>query len=106
MPVWPTQTLGSSGEDVRTVQFLLTTHGHPVTVDGAFGPATRTAVSTFQTSVHLTADGVVGDQTWQALLVPVTTGGASAPVQAVQGQLRKNGWRVGTGGGVGPRTTP
>lgn len=105
MPVWPTQHVGNSGEDVRTVQFLLGAHGHPVSVDGSYGPTTRSAVSAFQTSVHLTSDGVVGDQTWQALLVTVAAGGPSGPVQAVQGQLRKNGWRVGTDGVFGPNTT-
>src|SRR4051812_35264119 len=105
MPVWPTQNLGSSGEDVRAVQWLLTAHSHPVTVDGAFGPTTRSAVSAFQSAARLTADGVVGDQTWQALLVTVAAGGPTAAVHALQGQLRKNGWGVAQDGGFGPDTT-
>jgi len=36
--------------------------------DGDFGPATRRAVEAFQQSEGITADGVVGRETWNALL--------------------------------------
>ena len=35
--------------------------------DGDFGPVTETAVKQFQTNHGLTADGIVGQKTWQAL---------------------------------------
>jgi len=105
MPTWPTQQLGSSGEDVRTVQFLLNVHGQAISADGVFGPATRTAVQAFQTARHLTADGIVGDRTWQALVVPVAPGAVPVLVHAIQGQLRKNGWRLAVDGNFGPATT-
>lgn len=45
-------------------------------IDGVFGPNTSNAVRTFQRNNNLSADGVVGDTTWNALLeymeVPTT----------------------------------
>ena len=41
---WPLEQQGSTGEDVRTVQYLVTAQGHSTGVDGVFGPATKTAV--------------------------------------------------------------
>jgi len=64
---------GSSGEGVRTLQYMLAVLAEfnsilaPVGVDGAFGPATTRAVQAFQRSVGLPADGLVGEQTWDAL---------------------------------------
>jgi peptidoglycan hydrolase-like protein with peptidoglycan-binding domain len=39
----------------------------PEKVDGKFGPHTKNAVIEFQKFHSLTADGVVGPKTWQAL---------------------------------------
>lgn len=39
-------------------------------VDGRFGSGTEKAVIAFQKAHHLTADGIVGPQTWTALLGP------------------------------------
>jgi peptidoglycan hydrolase-like protein with peptidoglycan-binding domain len=105
MGAWPTEQIGSSGEDVRTVQYLLAVHGHPVLVDGSFGPTTRSAVQAFQSAARLVSDGVVGDATWSALIVVVTPGASGTQAQAVQGQLRKNGWDSVVDGSVGPDTT-
>lgn len=68
----PTVRFGSSGNAVRTAQDALNgwlrRWGLPlIDVDGAFGPATRTAVVTFQRRRDLTADGIVGPRTWAAL---------------------------------------
>lgn len=64
----PTLSQGASGEDVKTLQGCLGARGHPVTVDGAFGPATRAALEAFQVSRFLAADGVAGPATWPRLL--------------------------------------
>jgi len=47
---WPLEQQGSTGENVRTVQYLVTAQGHPTAVDGVFGPATKTALQAFQSS--------------------------------------------------------
>jgi peptidoglycan hydrolase-like protein with peptidoglycan-binding domain len=58
---------GSNGDAVRAVQTLLVKNGRSVTVDGAFGPGTKSAVVSFQSAHGLSADGIVGPQTWQEL---------------------------------------
>jgi hypothetical protein len=60
---------GSSGQAVRAAQSLLADkYGYGIAVDGAFGPATRNAVKDFQSGNGLDSDGIVGPQTWQALV--------------------------------------
>ena len=61
---WPVVQNGSQGHPIRTLQFLLRAHGHNLTVDGMFGPATEAAVKAFQTSKGMTPDGTVNPQTW------------------------------------------
>ena len=64
---------GSAGQNVRLVQFWLKiartvyTNLESVTVDGKFGAGTASAVRRFQRYFGLTADGVVGQTTWQKL---------------------------------------
>lgn len=64
---------GSQGENVRYVQRLLAAlskifSGIPsVTPDGYFGNNTRAAVIAFQNIFGLLADGIVGEETWNAL---------------------------------------
>lgn len=58
---------GSNGEAVKAVQTLLVKNGRSVSVDGAFGPGTKSAVISFQSAHGLAADGVVGPNTWQQL---------------------------------------
>lgn len=63
----PTVQQGSTGGAVVLLQRLLGEVGHPMTVDGDFGPITRSAVVAFQLSKNLAADGIVGPITWGAL---------------------------------------
>jgi hypothetical protein len=63
----PIQT-GALGDLVVWAQEHLISAGYKTGVDGGFGPNTRKAVMAFQTAHGLTADGVVGPETWQALL--------------------------------------
>ncbi len=64
---------GSSGAEVQFVQKRLNVHGFSVSTDGNFGPKTAMAVKGFQSKWGLTADGVVGKKTWNALVLnPIT----------------------------------
>ncbi len=59
---------GSRGEDVKTVQQKLKRWGYySGSVDGIYGPATKKAVEYFQRKNGLTADGIVGRKTFEAL---------------------------------------
>jgi hypothetical protein len=52
---------------VTWIQQRLGIHGHKVSVDGYYGPATAAAVKAFQSGAKLVADGQVGPKTWGAL---------------------------------------
>lgn len=68
---------GSQGSEVKEVQRRLKKWGYyNGSVDGVFGAGTRAAVIAFQKKNGLTADGVVGRATYQALGINV--GGSSA----------------------------
>ena len=88
---WPTEQEGSQGEDVKTVQYLVTAHGHSTGVDGDFGLKTKAAVEAFQSSVGLTADGIVGPLTWPQLIIQVQQGNTGDAVSAVQSQIHSRG---------------
>jgi len=64
---YPTLRLGSSGTAVRTLQQALVDKGYSLSVDGAFGPITQSAVMSFQRSAGITVDGIVGPVTWSKL---------------------------------------
>lgn len=59
---------GSRGPRVTTLQMDLSVYGgHPIAVDGIFGPQTDGAVRSFQRGEGLDADGIVGPLTSGAL---------------------------------------
>jgi len=59
---------GDNNEDVKKLQVKL-----GVDPIGTFGPKTETAVKAFQAANGLTADGIVGDGTWNKIMgiIPV-----------------------------------
>ena len=81
---WPVSRKGDEGHPVLTLQELLRAHGHQIGVDGVFGPLTEAAVRAVQTSRGLTADGIVGPQTWPAVIATVRRGSAGDAVRGVQ----------------------
>jgi peptidoglycan hydrolase-like protein with peptidoglycan-binding domain len=104
---WPLEQEGSNGEDVKTVQYLVTAHGHPTEVDGVFGSATQAAVRAFQSSRGLGADGIVGPQTWPQLIIQVQQGSNGDAVSAAQSQIRSRGDganQIAVDGSFGPLT--
>lgn len=74
---------GEKGSDVAWIQQRLNVWGVSCNVDADFGPKTTAAVKTFQTQRHLTADGIVGPRTRDALNV------SPAPKPAPRPTLRK-----------------
>jgi peptidoglycan hydrolase-like protein with peptidoglycan-binding domain len=58
---------GTAGNDVKTLQILLTRRGFDVPSTGFFGSITGRKVRRFQRTRHLTADGIVGPMTRAAL---------------------------------------
>jgi putative chitinase len=58
---------GAMGEDVAALQRLLRAADFALAVDAEFGPATEVSVARFQSDHGLTANGVVGAETWAAL---------------------------------------
>ena len=113
----PTLAIGSTGADVRRLQRILVMAKllDYTGIDGIFGAQTGLAVKSFQQGNGLTADGIVGPLTWQALpadpntpeLASGATGGVVSALQ--QGLLRYGGPGSATDPGpidgvFGPRT--
>ncbi len=65
---YPTLRRGSRGNYVKLAQSLLNTAGIGLEVDGVFGGDTLAAVQGFQNENGLAIDGVIGPNTWRALL--------------------------------------
>ncbi len=92
----PTIRRGAEGDLVEELQAMLNAkYGAELEVDSRFGKATETAVRAFQKAHGLTADGVVGPKTWQALGVDhfadagkMISDGASAPADAGADTIR------------------
>lgn len=90
---YPTLTLGSRGNSVLALQYLLLKNGKSVNVDGIYGIGTRAAVTAFQADNGLAADGIVGADTWRALVNANPTaytlreGDRSSPVYYAQRKL-------------------
>jgi peptidoglycan hydrolase-like protein with peptidoglycan-binding domain len=101
---WPIEQEGSTGENVSTIQYLLNAHGSALTVDGIFGPKTKAAVEAFQASHHLGVDGIVGNQTWPALIIEVAEGATGDAVRAVQSQIHSRSSWLTIDGIFGPET--
>jgi peptidoglycan hydrolase-like protein with peptidoglycan-binding domain len=65
---------GSYGDVVKRIQQNLNAIGYNLVVDGAFGTNTRNAIVDFQRKNGLSADGIVGSNTW-GKLIKFDTGG-------------------------------
>jgi hypothetical protein len=118
---WPLEQQGSTGENVRSIQYLLNAHmsagasasaaetsgtaggaaptatataaTQPLVADGIFGPATDAAVRSFQAEHGLMVDGKVGNQTWPVLIIEISLGSTGEAVRAMQYQLwSRSGW--------------
>lgn len=122
----PTLKRGDTGPDVTYLQQKLQQQGYSITADGIFGFNTEGRVRDFQATRGLTVDGIVGQQTWQALegsaVGPAPQPGPPAPspsgssrptirrgstgtdVTYLQQRLRVFNYNVATDGIFGPMT--
>jgi peptidoglycan hydrolase-like protein with peptidoglycan-binding domain len=85
---FPLVRQGDQGHPVKTLQYLLRSRGHSVTVDGIFGPKTNAAVRAFQQQKGLAVDGIVGPNTWKALITTVRQGSQGDAVRGVQEEFQ------------------
>lgn len=104
MAEWPSVQEGDQDSEesngVYKVQRLLRHHGADLTADHVFAESTTTSVIAFQEANGLSADGVVGGETWPRLIVQVQQGDEGEAVFALQSQ-----WRFISQDGVfGPNT--
>jgi peptidoglycan hydrolase-like protein with peptidoglycan-binding domain len=115
---WPvliiTTSQGSTGSAVKALQRQLNAHGASLGVDGQFGPATASAVRSFQSSHGLGVDGIAGPQTWNALVgvggsqaftwPDVGPGASGENVFSIQLMLQAHGYSLSIDGSFGPQT--
>ncbi|OLF05736.1 hypothetical protein BLA60_35075 [Actinophytocola xinjiangensis] len=110
---YPTLRAGSTGNAVKAAQCLLATTGQlpaDVTPSGTFDSATQTAVTAFQRSRGLEADGIVGPRSWTALLSAGDTptlrqGSSGSAVRRLQRALTAAlGTTLAIDGAFGPNT--
>jgi peptidoglycan hydrolase-like protein with peptidoglycan-binding domain len=115
----PTIQQGSTGHAVTEAQYLLVRFLILASdqIDGSFGPATTNAVRELQSEEGLTVDGIVGANTWQAMLavfsIPPTlkVGSAGSVVRRLQRALNNGRSEfapgtpaLATDGTYGPKT--
>jgi peptidoglycan hydrolase-like protein with peptidoglycan-binding domain len=115
-PGQPTISFGATGDTVRRLERALRrTPDLGLKIDGVFGGQVESTVKEFQKEAGLTADGVVGPQTWAALPdggpMPTLEKGSKGDVVKSLQTLLTNGapgaWNVtphGIDGDFGPKT--
>jgi peptidoglycan hydrolase-like protein with peptidoglycan-binding domain len=104
---WPLFKNGDKGPEVYAIQYLLRAEGYSLTADGIFGPQTTTTVKNFQQAKGLAVDGIVGPNTWKALIQghTVKKGSNGDDVRAVQYLLNhKHGYGLTPDGSFGNQT--
>src|SRR6188768_2708973 len=87
-PIYPHQSSGDRGSDVRALQGLLRQQmASDLYISGIFDAATVSAVSAFQTARGLPVTGMVDAGTWARLIVRLDYGATGEAVKVVQLQL-------------------
>jgi peptidoglycan hydrolase-like protein with peptidoglycan-binding domain len=101
---WPLVKEGDNRHPVESVQYLLHQRGHPVTIDGIYGPKTTAAVKAFQAEKKLAQDGEVGANTWAQLAFQVKEGASGYAVRGVQEEMVYRKQKLTIDGIFGPKT--
>ena len=106
---YPMIKYGAEGDAVERLQTRLKELGYfDGTVGGNFGTITRAAVMAFQAAANLTADGIVGGDTWAALYASnapaapsskLKPGDKNDSVKAMQTRLIQLGYLTGSADG-------
>lgn len=104
LAAWPVVRNGDAGPNVTTIQYLLRHRGYSLSADGQFGSATESQVRAFQSANGLSADGIVGANTWSKLVVTLNLGANNDAVRGLQTQLNKHGYSLTVDGAFGPAT--
>lgn len=94
---------GSRGETVKQAQTLLNAKGYNCgSIDGIFGAKTEAAVKAFQQAYGLSADGIIGKNTWVALQAGASLkqGSRGDEVRELQEKLNRLGYACGTADGI------
>ncbi|WDV45745.1 peptidoglycan-binding protein [Clostridiaceae bacterium M8S5] len=91
---WPLLRYGDKGTNVKTLKCFLKSKGYNLYSDGGepsdyFDSATKSAVKSFQSANNLSADGIVGKNTWSKLIATVYYGVKSNTVRGLQYQLKE-----------------
>jgi zinc D-Ala-D-Ala carboxypeptidase len=86
---WPLTRLNDTSANVTALQYLLREHGTEIEPNGVFDGTTELAAMEFQRSKGLDDDGLVGNLSWEALVVTVRPGDVDRPaVRAVEHLLK------------------
>jgi peptidoglycan hydrolase-like protein with peptidoglycan-binding domain len=101
---WSIVQSGDNGPNVYAVQAMLKQRGYNLTYDGAFGAGTQAVVESFQRANGLTADGIVGPNTWEKLAWTLHLNANNLVVNALQRELVKHGHSVTIDGDFGAGT--
>lgn len=104
---WPgfnSDSTQSMVSQVRAFQYLLRARGYKIAADGNFGRQTDTALRKFQRARGLQENGVVDEDSWEALPLRVQSGNRGDVVRAAQTLLRLHGYRVAVDGVFGAST--
>lgn len=107
--IWPDmppsfQGKRTFGPAVKAIQYLLRARGYKIKVDSTFGLQTETAVRDFQRRRKLKVDGIVGAQTWAALIATLKRGNRGDLVRAGQVALNDSGYMGTVDGRFGAKT--
>ena len=71
---WPLTRFGDQSRTVVAAQYLLREHGHDLELNGQFDTMTELATVSFQSSKGLADDGIIGNFTWEAMVLTVRPG--------------------------------
>lgn len=100
----PTLRRGARGNAVLYLQYLLRVNGDDTSPDGVFGANTERDVRKFQQDNGLAVDGIVGQNTWNALLTDrapmIRTGNRGRWVRYAQQKLLSRFYNVGETDGI------